>query len=149
MSRRVVERRQLHASSILQTCRAETCSVQQREEIEFGYPEKVGPSHTKSQKINWGNLRLVGEGFADSQLKAGAAKSKPRCSIRLRPLSSKISRPFFGFTVPQPSGCVSRPATPIHITAFPPSVTSRQPGTRGHLAMACEFHLLCPTVNAT
>lgn len=149
MSRRVVERRQLYASSILQTCRAETCAVQQREEIEFGYPEKVGPSHTKSHKINWGNLRLVGEGFADSQLKRALQEQSRDAQFGYARYRRKSAAHSSASQFPQPSGCVSRPATPIHITAFPPSVTSRQPGTRGHLAMACEFHLLCPTVNAT
>lgn len=95
------------------------------------------------------NLRLVGEGFADSQLKrapqerAAILNSVTPAIVENQPLILRLHSSL------RLQAALSRPATPIHITAFPPSVTSRQPGTRGHLAMACEFHLLCPTVNAT
>ena len=49
--------------------RARSSKLVEQKLVLFNSEKRSSPRTQKSHKINWGNLRLVGEGFADSQLK--------------------------------------------------------------------------------
>ena len=64
----------MYVSSILQTCRNRNlcCSTARRDRVRIPRESRTCSktfAHKRVTKFNWGNLRLVGEGFADSQLK--------------------------------------------------------------------------------
>jgi hypothetical protein len=46
--------------------RARSSKLVEQKLVLFNSEKRSSPRTQKSNKINWGNLRLVGEGFADS-----------------------------------------------------------------------------------